>query len=43
MKKVLTVTMDEVSATMLPARQICRAGSMVADTVHRDGQNFFHR
>ena len=22
---------------------ICRAGSMVADTVHRDGQNFFHR
>ena len=21
---------------------ICRAGSMVADTVHRDGQNFFH-
>ena len=22
---------------------ICRAGSVVADTVHRDGQNFFHR
>ena len=22
---------------------ICRAGSMVADTVDRDGQNFFHR
>ena len=22
---------------------ICRARSMVADTVHRDGQNFFHR
>ena len=21
---------------------ICRAGSVVADTVHRDGQNFFH-
>ena len=22
---------------------VCRTGSMVADTVHRDGQNFFHR
>ena len=22
---------------------ICRAGNVVADTVHRDGQNFFHR
>ena len=22
---------------------ICRAGSMVANAVHRDGQNFFHR